>query len=773
MRVTLRAVYWIAAVILIFCSLPVMSQVGAGELHVKIRDTAGEAVQSIVTIMDSSGRLHRTLQTDRAGNCVIRALPFGWYTVSASAPEFHSANTQLQLRSALSVEVEITLSLATIEQTIEVSAVPSQLTTDPQMRDYVSDEQIRSFQSAQIARTGANLVSMQPGWILESNGVLHPRGSEYQTQWVVDGFPVTDNRSPAFVVSPDLADAQSFTVWTAGYPAEYGRKLGGVIEVASEPPQPGFRSDFSLNGGSFGEVSASAVLGYGAKSYDVGASVKNERSSRFLDPPLQQNFNNDGVDTAGSAWVDLDPTAADRLRFAFDASALAYHVPNLLNQQEAGQDQQRGTTEFDGRITYQRVLSPKALLNVRSSIRDLSSRLDANVSSTPIRPAQQRGFSEAYDSVIATWELGRQEWSAGADLLVQWLHESFSYDITDPSAFDPVVPRSFGFHGRAGATEPAVFLQDRITFRNWSIQAGIRWDGYHLIVDDHAWSPRFAVVWHSDGAKLSVHASYDRVFQTPASENLLLSSSFAATHLTTQTTGLPVLPSHANFFEIGAAKMLGHHVRLDVSWYDRRSDNFADDDTFLNSGISFPISFRRAHIYGVESKLRIPEFKRITLEIAYSNMVGRAQLPITGGLLLEDSPSLFTSRAWIPITQDQRNTVAASARYRVLQRFWLATTQSYSSGLPFEESTLTASGIDPQILRSVDFERKRVRPFYSLDLQSGLDLHKTGEGSLTLEASVTNVLNSFHLINFAGALSDTALGLPRSYSIGVWFRSHR
>ncbi len=60
MRVTLRAVYWIAAVILIFCSLPVMSQVGAGELHVKIRDTAGEAVQSIVTIMDSSGRLHRT-----------------------------------------------------------------------------------------------------------------------------------------------------------------------------------------------------------------------------------------------------------------------------------------------------------------------------------------------------------------------------------------------------------------------------------------------------------------------------------------------------------------------------------------------------------------------------------------------------------------------------------------------------------------------------------------------------------------------------------------
>ncbi|HET6935343.1 MAG TPA: hypothetical protein VFI72_10925, partial [Candidatus Angelobacter sp.] len=74
-------------------------------------------------------------------------------------------------------------------------------------------------------------------------------------------------------------------MWTAGFPAEYGRKLGGVIDVVDKPPQPGLRSDLSLTGGSFGEVSASAVLGYGVKSYDIGTSVKSERSSRFLDPP--------------------------------------------------------------------------------------------------------------------------------------------------------------------------------------------------------------------------------------------------------------------------------------------------------------------------------------------------------------------------------------------------------------------------------------------------------------------------------------------------------
>ena len=41
-------------------------------------------------------------------------------------------------------------------------------------------------------------MNSQPGWLYEGNAVLHPRGSEYQTQFVVDGIPLTDNRSPSF-----------------------------------------------------------------------------------------------------------------------------------------------------------------------------------------------------------------------------------------------------------------------------------------------------------------------------------------------------------------------------------------------------------------------------------------------------------------------------------------------------------------------------------------------------------------------------------------------
>src|SRR5439155_523521 len=83
------------------------------------------------------------------------------------------------------------------------------------------------------ARELLDLVSEQPGWLYEANGVLHPRGSEYDVQFVVDGLPLTQNRSPAFAPSLDAGDVESLRVLTASFPAEYGRKLGGVVEVTT------------------------------------------------------------------------------------------------------------------------------------------------------------------------------------------------------------------------------------------------------------------------------------------------------------------------------------------------------------------------------------------------------------------------------------------------------------------------------------------------------------------------------------------------------------
>ena len=102
-------------------------------------------------------------------------------------------------------------------------------------------------------------MNSQPGWLYEGNAVLHPRGSEYQTQFVVDGIPLTDNRSPSFGPEIEADDVQSMSIYTAGIPAEYGRKMGGVVEVNTlQDSQPGFHGQVVLSGGSFDSAGAFA-----------------------------------------------------------------------------------------------------------------------------------------------------------------------------------------------------------------------------------------------------------------------------------------------------------------------------------------------------------------------------------------------------------------------------------------------------------------------------------------------------------------------------------
>ena len=117
---------------------------------------------------------------------------------------------------------------------------------------------------------GAGIDVNEPGWSLEANGILHPRESEYQVQYVMDGIPLTDNRSPSFGPEIEADDVQSMSIYTAGIPAEYGRKMGGVIELNT---QPGFHGDIVLSGGSFDSGRAFARGQYTRGKNTLGGSA--------------------------------------------------------------------------------------------------------------------------------------------------------------------------------------------------------------------------------------------------------------------------------------------------------------------------------------------------------------------------------------------------------------------------------------------------------------------------------------------------------------------
>jgi outer membrane receptor for Fe3+-dicitrate len=363
-----------------------------------------------------------------------------------------------------------------------------------------------------------------------------------------------------------------------------------------------------------------------------------------------------------------------------------------------------------------------------------------------------------------------QEWKVGVESDSTFLREQFSDLITDFAQFDPGTPPTYSFSGNRPSLEQSAFVQDLIRLGKWTVSAGLRWDHYQLLVNQNAVSPRLGVSRYFPSAELVLHASYDRVFQTPDFENILLSSSPEVVSLNPEVLRLPVEPSHGNYYEVGLTKSLFQKLRLDVNYFNRSVNNFADDDLLLDTAVSFPIAFPKAHIYGAEGKVDLPHWRRLSGFVSYSYMVGAAYLPVTGGLFLgvdaSNALSQTNGRFWV--TQDQRNTMRTRFQYQFVPRMWAAIGAEYGSGLPVEFDGTPQQAFAQYgraIIERVNFVRARVKPSLSVDLSVGADLWQKDKLALRLQADVQNINNRLNLINFAGLFSGNTIAPPRSYSL--------
>ena len=641
---------------LLCCALPLFAQSNAGELRVTVTDPAGLGVQCSIELISQANQFRHTFVTDSSGDLSIRPLPFGIYQIRVNRRGFAPFLESLEIRSAVPVEYPIQLSLASVSTAVAVSEQATLV--DPHRTGTINRVDSEAIEHRAVSFPGralVDLVDTQPGWLYEGSSVLHPRGSEYQTQFVVDGVPLTDNRSPSFGPQIEAEDVQSLSVYTANFPAEYGRKLGGVVEVVtSNDTRQGWHGKVAGSGGSFATGDVYAQLQRSWKKNTLGVSADGAATDWYLNPPVLQNYTNEGTTSDFSVRYERDLNDNNRLGITLRREQSGFEVPNEMLQQLAGQRQDRQNRETMGIFSYQHIFSANALGELRGMVRDDSDGLWSNQLATPVLAAQQRGFREAYVKATVVLHHDVEEWTTGVEADFVSVHEGFGDRITDFTQFDPGTPPSFSFYARGHDLEQAAFVQDNIRLGKWSVSAGLRWDHYQFLVNRNAVSPRLGVARYWGAAHMVVHASYDRVFQTPTFENLLLSSSPQIAALNPRVLRLPLQPSYGNYFEAGISKGLAGKLKLDLNYYRRYLNNYADDEQLLNTSVSFPISFRKARIYGAEAKLDLPGWNRLSGYTSYSYQVGSAYLPVTGGLFLGDDATQALEPAGRPLLGQPR-----------------------------------------------------------------------------------------------------------------------
>ncbi len=307
------------ALLLLLLPFAMLAQTDTGELRVTVTDAMGLPVPAAVDLGSEINQYHHSFEADQEGHMVAKRLPFGLYKVIAQRPGFAPAQTLVEIRSNIPKEISLSLSVAPTQSAVTVTDNETLLDPHRSNSAYrIGGDTLENAPAAPPGRSLSSLVVTEPGWVFEANGILHPRESEYQVQYVIDGIPLTDNRSAAYVADLDSDDVQEMNVLTAGYPAEYGRKLGGVVEVGTaRDSSPGFHGKVIASGGSFDTASGYVEGQYGWGQNTLSLSAATATTDRFLDPPVTENYTNHGETQDFMGHYERDLSDHDRIGIIF------------------------------------------------------------------------------------------------------------------------------------------------------------------------------------------------------------------------------------------------------------------------------------------------------------------------------------------------------------------------------------------------------------------------------------------------------------------------
>jgi hypothetical protein len=744
-------------------------QVNRGELRFSIADPSGAGLPARIQLDSQASHYHQALETDATGHVTLAMLPFGTYSLTVERSGFAAYHSTIDLHTTIPQDRRVQLSVAGVETQIRVNDLDTSVDLHSASNaSQIGTQQIDQRLSSLPGRSVQDLVVSQPGWIYEGNAVLHPRGSEYQTQFVVDGIPLTDNRSPSFGPEIEADDLESMSIYTAGFPAEYGRKMGGVVELNTRrQTDPGLHGQLVTSGGSYDTFSGYGRLQQTRQHDSIAVSASGSHTQHYLNPVVPQNFTNTGTAADFSAAYERDFTSSDRLVVDIRREISRYLIPNEFIQQQAGQIQNGDNFETMGIAHYQHIISPDSLVLLSGMLRSNSKDLVSNTNPTPIAAFLHNRFKEGYFKATYSLHHGRHEFKAGVDFDATFLRENFHYVLTDPDEFDQSTQSSLTFADARPDLEQSAFVEDLAHFGNWTASLGLRWDHYQLMLNRHSVTPRITIGRAFPQQNLVFHASYDRVFQTPTFENILLSSSPAVSAINGDFLRLPVQPSTGDDFEVGAVKGFSNHVRLDVATYRRQARNAADDDQLLNTGVSYPVSFDKSVIYGAEGKLQINSLGPVNGFVSYSYMVAMEWFPVTGGLFLgqdaQDAASKLSGH--FPATQDQRNTLATRWIANISKRVRLSAGASYGSGLPFAyggtpDDALAQYG--PEVVSRLNFARGRILPQLAVSASMSADLFRRDHFQSTFQIDGENLNNRLNVLDFGGLFSGNAIAPERS-----------
>jgi hypothetical protein len=770
------------------------------EIRGVVRDEQRGAIPGVsVVLRHPSSGLERQTTSDAEGRFEIGNLPVGVYDMTFGLTGFAEQRHRVQASTSVSVALDVTMPLALLTDTITVVPQAAAIDTiSAGTRHAVSVTRIERMPVAVTSRGLESVLVAFPGFAQNANGAIHPRGAHNQMTFVIDDLAISDQLTGAFANSLDVGVVQTTELMTGNIPAEFGSKVSGVAVLNS---RSGAGTGRELTGavstalGGFRTLQGAVQLGGERGRVGYFGSLTTMRTDRFLDQVSLDNLHNAGHFVRGFGRFDVRLTDRARLRFNVMGGGSQFELANLRSQQTAGQDQRQTLDDVSVWSSLLRTLGPLSTIDATVGYRATTAQLQPSTGDTPVTAAQDRRLSTYTGSVRYTRSLGAHLFRAGVELKRFPVAEHFTMGLTSPSFNAPgsegyndaLLPYDltrggslFVFDDHRTGTQLGAFVETSLSVGNLSVKAGVRQDEYRFLVDGRQLQPRIGIAYRIPGRDLVFRASYNRNYQTPPNENLLLSNSEAASRLAPASVRealggayQPIRPERQDVYEAGAQFSVRGLITVDGSVYRKNSRDQQDNNNFFDTGIIFPTTLRRIEVTGLEGRIGV--LPRRGWSGSLSATTGRAvsSPPFTGGLFLgQDAVDLLSAGPFL-IDHDQRLSLHGLLTFDPSGPLWISGSVRYDSGLvsnPSDPATVAADTDFSDLLPYVnlDADTPRVRPRTIVDVATGFDrADARGRRTWGLQLQITNLTNRTALYNFQSVFVGTRLVQPRILSVRI------
>jgi hypothetical protein len=768
-----------------------------------VTDPSGLAVSGAqVRLANPVAGFDRRVVTNADGHFAITNLPLHGYVLRVEGAGFAADERTLALASNIPVRLSIALQLAGSQERITVSGGSANLVNPEETGTHaqMNQNEIEKLGLRPGSRGLEAVLVRFPGFAQNANGAIHPRGTHNQMTFVVDGMPISDQLTGAFANAVDPNIVQTVEVYTGNVAAEYGNKTAAVANITTKSglgSQRPFAGSAAVNAARFDNAGGLAQAAGESGRFGYSASANVQKSNRYLDQVSIDNLHNGGNSERAFARLDWQAGSADTLRLNLMAGRSSFQLANLRSQHTAGQDQRQALRDFSASLGWVRVLGPSATYDLTASYRTSVAQLFGSPADTPVTAEQARHLSTVTIANRINKVHGPHTLRAGVDVQQYPVSENFGFGITDPAFNPPGSPgfiptlrahdlsrggRLFRFSESATGGFYSAFVQDQARWGRFTAALGLRFDAYRFLVNASQFQPRLGLSFNLRETGTIVRASYNRMFQTPPNENLLISNSERAGVLVApdvrETLGgalVRVRPERQNLYEIGIQQAAGSRVSVNASFYHKDTRDQQDNDNFFNTGIIFPISLARLNVNGVEGRVMVLAARGWSGSVALTHARAVSTPPFTGGLFIGGSAVSALNQGPFVIDHDQALGMHATVQYTHRSGIWFSGSVRYDSGLVANPSDPAAVAADPDyrdLLPYVNLagDPPRVHPRTITDLVVGYERKRNDRKVWEATLQLSNLGGVTALYNFQSIFVGTRLVEPRSAGVRLrWY----